>query len=139
MTITSGDDQALDLLSTPSSIRVHLVRSLANGSDAMDDDAPRRSNNFFRETVARAFFWPRQDGAPEPGKRILEGEVDVKKNLKPSFIFPRFAVRVSIIPFFILDAESDCAVYSTPSTCFHLKPLGSLRWRQGKKHCPLPK
>jgi hypothetical protein len=92
--IVSKDKQALDLLSSPTSIRVHLVRSLALGSDAAIDGATRRSNNFFQEPVARAVFWPSLEGAPEHGERVLQGELIIKKNLKPSFLFPRFCVRV---------------------------------------------
>jgi hypothetical protein len=94
MRVASHDKQALDLLSNPTSIRVHLVRSIALGSDAINDDVTRRSNNFFQEAVARATFWPSLEGAPEHGERVLQGELIIEKNFKPSFIFPRFCVRV---------------------------------------------
>jgi hypothetical protein len=93
LTISGADSEALDLLSKPLTIRIHLVRSLAIGSDAVKDDAPRRSNNFFKESSARASFWPAPGGSPD-GSRVLLGEIEVRKNLKPSFIFPRMACRV---------------------------------------------
>lgn len=50
----------------------------------------------FRESVGSAFFWPSDEGAPEPGSRVLQGELEVKKSLKLGFLFPRFSVRVSL-------------------------------------------
>jgi len=95
ITFTGTDSQALDLLSVPSSIQLHLVRSIATGSDAAAEDVIRRSNNFFLESVGQAFFWPSSEGAPEAGSRSLQGELEVKKTLKPGFLFPRFSIRVS--------------------------------------------
>ncbi|EGN98814.1 hypothetical protein SERLA73DRAFT_54832 [Serpula lacrymans var. lacrymans S7.3] len=94
ITLTSEDNHALDLLSSPSSIQLLLVRSMATGSDATSEDISRRSNNFFLENVARAVFWPSSEGSKEDGRRVLSGEVDIKNIFKPSFMFPRFTVRV---------------------------------------------
>lgn len=68
-----------------------LVRSLANGSDAVDDEAVRRSNNFFLESAGQAVFW---SSSSDDNSRTLQGELEVKHGIKPSFVFPRFAVRV---------------------------------------------
>jgi hypothetical protein len=95
VTLRSQDEVALDLLSTPSSINVFLTRSIAIGSEATNDDAPRRSNNTFLENVGKAFFWPAAEGAPEADVKRLHGEIDIRKSLKPSFVFPRFTLRVS--------------------------------------------
>ncbi|KIJ67028.1 hypothetical protein HYDPIDRAFT_109020 [Hydnomerulius pinastri MD-312] len=92
LTLTGGDEQALDLLSSPKSIKLLMVRSLATGSDATSEDIERRTDNFFSENVARAVFWPPED-ASAPGKRILQGEVDVKRTFKPSTLFPKFTIR----------------------------------------------
>lgn len=43
-----------------------------------------------------AAFWPSLEGAQEPGKRVLQGELELKKALRPSFTFPGFALRVSV-------------------------------------------
>lgn len=43
--------------------------------------------------MGRAVFWPARDFSTT-GKRVLEGEVNLKKALKQTVIFPRFAVRV---------------------------------------------
>ena len=82
-------------MSQPSSINVFLTRTIAIGSSATDETAPRRSNNTFPEHVGKAFFWPSDEGAPQDGVRILHGEIDVRRGLKPDFLFPRFCVRVS--------------------------------------------
>jgi hypothetical protein len=94
VTISSPDAQALDILSKPNSVHLHLVRSVATGSDATNDDAVRRSNNHFTEVAGLAVFWPASERASVKGQRTLQGELPVSKALKPSFIFPRFDVRV---------------------------------------------
>ncbi|KAJ6623969.1 hypothetical protein B0H10DRAFT_2162288 [Mycena sp. CBHHK59/15] len=101
VTLKSDDVHALDTLATTKAIQLHLVRSVALGSDAMDDKVQRRSNNFFITGAGQAFFWPSSEGAPESGKRVLRGELDVKKSVKPSFLFPRFSVRytLELLPF----------------------------------------
>ncbi|KAJ3903972.1 hypothetical protein F5879DRAFT_1010172 [Lentinula edodes] len=98
LTLRSNDEQALDILSSPSAIRVFLVRSLANGSDAVDDDVVRRSNNFFVESAGQAVFW---SASRDKNSRTLQGELEVRHGVKPSFVFPRFAIRYSLdlLPF----------------------------------------
>jgi hypothetical protein len=94
LTFTGTDEQALDLLANYQAIRVFLKRSLATGSDATSDHAGKHTDNFFVQTMARAVFWPARD-ASTAGKRVLQGEVKLKKTFKQSVIFPRFSVRVS--------------------------------------------
>ncbi|KAG1835291.1 hypothetical protein EV424DRAFT_1309370 [Suillus variegatus] len=94
LTFTGTDEQALDLLANHQAIHIFLKRSLATGSDATSDHAGKHSDNFFVTTMARAIFWPTTD-ASTPGKRVLRGEVNLKKTFKQSVIFPRFSVRVS--------------------------------------------
>ena len=66
------------------------------GSHATQDDIDSgRSNNSFAERFGDAHFWPAQEGAPEPGVRKLNGELEIKRSLKLGFVFPRFSVRVS--------------------------------------------
>lgn len=96
LTLTADNEQALDLLSTPKAIKLLLVRSLATGSDATSD-TEHRTDNCFYENVARAVFWALEDYRTE-GQRILRGEVDVKKSLKPSTVFPRFTISVRHYP-----------------------------------------
>ncbi|KAH7928056.1 hypothetical protein BV22DRAFT_1005674 [Leucogyrophana mollusca] len=105
ITFTSDDPHALDLLSTPSSIRLLLIKSLATGSDATNEDVerPADGSNFFFETVARAVFWPPNSDSGGPGAmssqggtRSLWGEVDVKRAIPPSFFFPRFTIRYTL-------------------------------------------
>lgn len=68
-----------------------LVRALANGSDAADEDASRRSNTLFLESAGQAVFWP---ASRDENSRTLQGELEVKHGVKPSFVFPRFSIRV---------------------------------------------
>ncbi|KAJ7261800.1 hypothetical protein B0H12DRAFT_1105794 [Mycena haematopus] len=103
LTLKSEDDHALDTLANARAIKLHLVRSIALGSDAMDDKAERRSNNFFPTGAGQGYFWPSTEGATEAGKRTMRGEVEVKKGTKPGFYFPRFTVRytLELLPFSI--------------------------------------
>lgn len=92
LTFTGTDEQALDLLANHQAIRVFLKRSLATGSDATSEHAGKHSDNFFVEITARAVFWPAR-GTSTTGKRLLQGEVNLKKTFKQSVVFPRFTVR----------------------------------------------
>ncbi|THU84184.1 hypothetical protein K435DRAFT_733492 [Dendrothele bispora CBS 962.96] len=102
-----GDEQALDILASPSAIKLFLFRSMATGSDAIidDDSIKRRSNNFFRERMGQAIFWTEssfsQAKGMEQGRRQIQGEIEIKQGLKPSFIFPRLSIRytLDLLPF----------------------------------------
>jgi hypothetical protein len=102
LTLRGTDVQALDLLVSAS--RLHLLRTVAIGSEAAEEDGLRRSNNTFVSSVVAGVFWPHDappeigSGAGDPGVRVLRGEVFIPKGVKQSFAFPRFACRVS--PFF---------------------------------------
>lgn len=96
LTFSSADEQALDLLSSAGAIRFHLFRERLIGSHAIKEGAVGQSNNTFREVMSSAVFWPSQEGAQEPGKRKLQGELEVRKGLRPTFVFPRFTLRVSV-------------------------------------------
>lgn len=95
ITLTGDDAQLLDVLGKPSAIQLRLVRSMATGSEATDDMGPRRTDNHFLEHVGQAYFWDSKEGAVEVNKRVFQGEMELVKTLKPSFIFPNFAIRVS--------------------------------------------
>jgi hypothetical protein len=99
LTLKSGDELALDTLANSKAIKLHLVRSIALGSDAMEEKAERRSNTFFPSSAGQGYFWPSMEGAKETGTRIMRGELEVKKGIKPSFHFPRFTVRASAAGF----------------------------------------
>ncbi|KAF9466643.1 hypothetical protein BDZ94DRAFT_1212834 [Collybia nuda] len=99
LTLKSPDTQALDVLSAPNAIRLHLIRSMTTGSDATDEGMTRRTDNYFLEGVGQAYFWTssEQDG----NKRVLQGELEISRNLKPSFVFPRFTIQyhLELLPF----------------------------------------
>ncbi|KAJ7031298.1 hypothetical protein C8F04DRAFT_1110697 [Mycena alexandri] len=97
LTLKSENQQALDTLAVPNAVKLYLVRSIAMGSDAMQDDVvDRRSNSFFESNGGQAYFWPSNEGAQEPGKRVLRGELEVKRQTKPSFLFPRLTIRYTL-------------------------------------------
>ncbi|KAJ7773470.1 hypothetical protein B0H16DRAFT_150150 [Mycena metata] len=101
LTLKSKNEPALDTLATAQAIKLYLVRSIAVGSDAMQDGVERRSNQSFVSGAGQAYFWPSTEGGSEPGRRVMRGEVEVKKQTKPSFVFPRFTVRytLELLPF----------------------------------------
>ena len=74
---------------------------MATGSEATDDNGVRRTDNYFLEEPGMAYFWPSQEGATESNKKVLQGELEVAKGLKPSFKFPKFTVRVRVQLFLI--------------------------------------
>ena len=95
MTLTSEDTHALDILAEPGAIQLLLRRSMATGLEATDDNGVRRSDNHFYENSSLAYFWQSWEaGSSTPNKRVLQGEVEVAKSLKPSFKFPNFTIRV---------------------------------------------
>ncbi|EIN09874.1 hypothetical protein PUNSTDRAFT_133646 [Punctularia strigosozonata HHB-11173 SS5] len=117
LTFTSSDTQALDLLANPRAPQCFLVRTHAVGSGATDVTAPRRSNNTFLEECGKAVWWPVEEETPaqvaargeknlgwekegsdggKGSKRVLMGELEVRKGLKASFSFPKHCVWYSI-------------------------------------------
>ncbi|KAH9847696.1 hypothetical protein C2E23DRAFT_847726 [Lenzites betulinus] len=129
VTLTGTDKQALDLLATPSAIRMHLVRLRLVGSHATHEETGGRSNNIFRESVGNAFFWPSDEGAPRPGTRVLNGELEVKKGLKLGFVFPRFSLRYMLV---LLPFQASGFAPASPST----EPLLSERISVASANAP---
>ena len=68
---------------------------MATGSEATDDNGARRTDNYFVEDCGAAYFWPSREGEQVPNQRVLQGELEVGKGLKPSFKFPKLTIRVS--------------------------------------------
>ncbi|KAK0446289.1 hypothetical protein EV421DRAFT_1933444 [Armillaria borealis] len=101
ITFECNDRQALDLLANPNAMRLFLVRSIATGANATDEDIPKRSNNLFLEGVGQAVFWPSSIRGSTEGTRSLQGELNLKSSLKPTFVFPRISINYSLdlLPF----------------------------------------
>ncbi|KAK0500298.1 hypothetical protein EDD18DRAFT_1149347 [Armillaria luteobubalina] len=101
ITFECSDRQALDLLANPRAVRLFLVRSIATGANATGEDIPKRSNNFFLEGVGQAVFWPSSIRRSTEETRSLQGELNIKSSLKPTFVFPRISISYSLdlLPF----------------------------------------
>lgn len=102
LTFTSDDEQALDLLCANAAIRLVLLRERLIGSHATVEGAAGQSNNTFREVVGTACFWPAHDeggggSGGARGRRQLQGEIDIRKSVRPTFVFPRFSLRVRVL------------------------------------------
>ncbi|KAF8802487.1 hypothetical protein BYT27DRAFT_7341372 [Phlegmacium glaucopus] len=87
ITLTGDDEQVLDVLGNPSAIRLRLVRSMATGS----------KGSHFQVLAGQAYFWDSKEGGKEVNKRVLQGELELVKTLKPSFKFPNITISVSTI------------------------------------------
>lgn len=70
---------------------------MATGLEATDDNGERRTDNHFYENSGMAYFWPSWEETPVPNKRVLQGELELLRILKPSFKFPNFTIRVRTI------------------------------------------
>ncbi|KAJ7158493.1 hypothetical protein C8R46DRAFT_1109353 [Mycena filopes] len=113
ITLSSTDAQALDLLSAPRAIPVHLRRRLkpllpASKRNGMFDANADLSVDP-AENIAAATWWPSVDGAHGQGqgsarrihRRRLDGEIQLPVSLKPSCRIAHFAVEytVEVLPF----------------------------------------
>jgi hypothetical protein len=103
-TLSCADAHALDVLAPSPALGLHLARTLAFGSTAAIPAAHQR-HTIFTENTAKARWWPAPDRKPQPGVRHLAGEIQVRKGVKPSFVFPRLSVYVGPA----LDARSAAA------------------------------
>ncbi|KAH8106792.1 hypothetical protein BXZ70DRAFT_915109 [Cristinia sonorae] len=99
MTLTSVDQHALDLFSQPSSIVIQLIRERFLGAEALrEDEKSKRTDLRFQDLSGSNVAWkPSGEGEPVSGKKILIGELLLGKALKPTFTFPRFAIKYSIV------------------------------------------
>ncbi|TFK74265.1 hypothetical protein BDN72DRAFT_893248 [Pluteus cervinus] len=104
LTLESSDRQALDVVSQPSMIHLHLARTLSYRRNPIQptNDTPRHTDAV--GPVTAAYFWPEAppgiDGehssGDSPNKRVLRGEVLVHRILKPSFTFARLTVQYQL-------------------------------------------
>ncbi|KAJ7285202.1 hypothetical protein C8J57DRAFT_1290710 [Mycena rebaudengoi] len=109
LTIFSNDSQALDLLSSPRAVEVHLRRRVRPCTPASKRSGMFDANADLSvdpvEDIAAASWWPTQDHAQgtQHGvrRRRLEGEIQLPANLKPSCQIAHFAVEytVEVLPF----------------------------------------
>ncbi|KAJ7364355.1 hypothetical protein DFH08DRAFT_682183 [Mycena albidolilacea] len=114
MTMSSTDSQALDLLSAPRAIFVHLRRRLkpiqpaSKRNGIFDANADLSADP--AENIVAASWWPSLGGAPPdivlgPSQRLsrrrLDGEIQLPTSLKPSSRMAHFAVEytVEVLPF----------------------------------------
>ncbi|EPT01663.1 hypothetical protein FOMPIDRAFT_1085269, partial [Fomitopsis schrenkii] len=97
VTVISSDGQALDLLSTPASMRAHLIRFRTVGSNVALSGARARSDQVMQERVGTAYFWsPDAGSASVSGSRTVQGELFVRPDSKPSFVCPGFSLGYTI-------------------------------------------
>ncbi|KZT27228.1 hypothetical protein NEOLEDRAFT_164644 [Neolentinus lepideus HHB14362 ss-1] len=103
LTLSCADEQALDLVCSHGAVRIFLVRSVVVGLGATDS-SKTRSDNIFKTSVGRAVIWRTDEGHPESQSssttipsRLLQGEIDVQKSMKPNFDFPTVSIKYEIV------------------------------------------
>jgi len=105
LTFTGQDESVLDAFAMAKAIQLRLRRSMATGDEATDENGARRTDNHFSQDMGIGYFWPSQEGAAQSLKRVFQGELEVAKGLKPSFIFPKVSLRYTLVllPFDVQD------------------------------------
>jgi hypothetical protein len=86
-------------------MRVELIRVLIIGSEAAVESSEGRTDNHIAIVASRAYFWSVHEPGEDQNRRILQGEVDLEMELKPTFIFPGLSVEVSVFTYFRMTAK----------------------------------
>lgn len=93
MTVQCFDQQALELLSSPKDIVVHLRRHVRYAfGDVKRESAVRP---VIVCDVGKAIWWHSTDQHAHAYERRLDGEIHLPLDLQPSSDFPYFGVQVS--------------------------------------------
>jgi len=113
ITIESSDQHLLDLLATPSTISLQLVQEVRMDHYAPEPSQPRTIHKVFsppephhREVAAVGSCWFPVESQQSQSARQLEGEIIVRKDLKPSFTFPSFSLHYTVQLYFHADGFS---------------------------------
>ena len=101
---------------------MQLFRERLVGSAALQEDQHARSDNVFREPCGTAYFWTVQEEKPRDDRKTLQGELQVRSGLHPSFVFPTFSLKVRLAVLDNTSSISESAV-SILSPCCNLMLL----------------
>jgi hypothetical protein len=111
LTIESSEDELLEVLGSPKHIVVDLVRYMRHHSDAQTSEMRGvGTDGESKETIGTAIWWPRpeeiHDDLARGAKpmmwidgqfgRVLQGEIRLARDLKPSFSFAHLNLQVCI-------------------------------------------
>ncbi|KAJ7126828.1 hypothetical protein C8R44DRAFT_106214 [Mycena epipterygia] len=96
MTLESGDNQALDMVSAPSAPVVTLRRCVRYQNPSTSSKREVDWVESF-EDVCRAVWWPSSGGDAAPYSRCLEGEIKLPKDLASSSSIGRFSVSYTVV------------------------------------------
>ncbi|KAF8516807.1 hypothetical protein BU17DRAFT_76555 [Hysterangium stoloniferum] len=132
ITLNCSDKQALDLFSARGSLSVKLVRSLIIGVKATEGSKAgpnQRTDTVFTTDVGEGVYWPAEDNVPSSESRRLDGEISVKTDLKPSFVFPNMTLKYHVsfaltAPGFIIPEGVETPTYSCEVEVATIMPLG---------------
>ena len=66
--MASKDTQALEELAKPTAIGLELVRSMASGVDAFDNNSTGKADSDFFDSAGFAFWWSTPQADPDPNQ-----------------------------------------------------------------------
>ena len=134
--VACADSQALDLVFTPASTSVHLLREVAYGAEPSQPSpqsisaatntplacaliAPKLALRRARTAVATAVWWPARSANEESGVKRMEGEILLPRDSPPSFVFGLFSVKVCHVQILSSDISflTFCANLSSKHNC----------------------
>ncbi|KAL1660907.1 hypothetical protein GGF50DRAFT_118498 [Schizophyllum commune] len=95
MTVQCFDQQALELLSNPKDITVHLRRHVRYAFGDVKRESAVRPVIVY--DVGKAIWWPSADQHAHAYERRLDGEIHLPSDLQPSSDFPYFGVQYGVV------------------------------------------
>lgn len=132
LTLSCLDTQALDLFTGRGSLNINLKRSLHVGSTATQGKSSgQRTDTVFSSIVGEGIFWPAEGNIPNSESRRLEGEIALKPELKPTFVFPNVTVKYAVtfalvVPGFVVLSNNGVApMYEQEIEIATLMPAGA--------------
>ncbi|GJJ15594.1 hypothetical protein Clacol_009872 [Clathrus columnatus] len=133
LTLSCPDTQALDLFTGRGSLDIKLNRSLSVGATASQAKVPgQRTDTTFHITVAEGIYWLADGNVLDSETRRLEGEIPLKPDLKPTFVFPNVTVKytvtfaLTVAGFVVLSNNGEAPVYEQEVEITTLMPPGAV-------------
>ncbi|TRM65083.1 hypothetical protein BD626DRAFT_399770 [Schizophyllum amplum] len=98
MTVQCFDEQALELLSKPKDLVVHLRRQITYVLSELSGSPTRPPPRPLIHDIAKAIWWPSSSGKHRHEyERRLDGEIHLGHELQPSSDFPHFRVKYGVV------------------------------------------
>ncbi|KAJ4477348.1 hypothetical protein J3R30DRAFT_3291186 [Lentinula aciculospora] len=96
LTLSSGDPQALDMVTASNCINVDLRRTVGYTS-APGIEKKRVAHQELSRECGKAVWWPSASIQSDRYNRHLEGEIRVPKDLRPTSLMDHFSISYSVV------------------------------------------